>query len=177
MVAPFNRSVLSVLFPKITARPPKEVVALTARAARISSFLTAITVIAAVALAPFVLTHLYGAEFQEGVYAFRILVIRMILEGSTMILAQAFMALDRPGIVTILQAVGLFVTVPLMLVLAPSLGMAGISYALLISTAIRLCFIMACFPTLLKSPMPNLLISAEDIAFIKRAVSAKTAAG
>ena len=177
MVAPFNRSILSVLFPKIAARPPREVIALTARAARISSFLTTVTVATAMVIAPFALTRLYGSEFAEGVYAFRILAMRMILEGTTMILAQAFMALDRPGIVTVLQGIGLGLTVPLMLILIPWLGMTGASYALLISTAIRLGFIMLCFPVLLKSPVPNIFLKLEDISFVRRTITAKAAAG
>lgn len=170
MVEPFNRSILSVLFPKVAARPPKEVVDLTSRAARISGFTTALAVVAAAVVAPFVLTGLYGAEFAQGVNAFRILAVRMVFEGVTMVLAQAFMALDKPGTVAILQGVGLGTTVPLMLFLIPWLGLVGASYALLISTVIRLIFIMVCFPMLLKLPMPNLLIQSRDIVFLKNSM-------
>lgn len=170
MVEPFNRSILSVLFPKMAARPPKEVMVLTGRAARISGFSTALAVVVAAIVAPFVLTGLYGAEFSQGVNAFRVLALRMVFEGVTMVLAQAFMALDKPGTVAILQGVGLGSTIPLMLLLIPPLGLVGASYALLISTVIRLIFIMICFPILLKLPMPNLFIKTHDLVFIKNSM-------
>ena len=84
------------------------------------------------------------------------------LAGSVSVLAQAFMALGRPGIVTILQAVGLSFSIPLMLILIPRWGIKGAATALLVSTLARLVFVMAGFPIFLKTRLPNLLPQVAD---------------
>jgi len=86
------------------------------------------------------------------------------------VLSQAFMALGRPGVITTLQAIGLSLTIPLMLILIPRLGLTGAALALLISTCARLTFVLASFPVMLKLPVPDLLVRREDIAKISQQV-------
>jgi len=89
-----------------------------------------------------------------------------VLSGATLVLAQAFMALERPGVITALQVVGLLLTLPLMLVFVPRLGIVGAGLALLISTSARLIFVLASFPVFLNMPVPNILPKTEDIRFM-----------
>lgn len=57
-------------------------------------------------VAPFVMPLLYGPDFKEAISVFRMLLLEVSISGGTMVLAQAFMALGKPKIVTILQGIG-----------------------------------------------------------------------
>jgi O-antigen/teichoic acid export membrane protein len=170
----FQASIATVLFPKLAARPLAEVVSLTGQVARVSLLLTFPVGIILMVLGPTVLQVLYGSEFMGAVSVFRILVINMILGGTTMVLAQAFMALDRPGMVTLLQGFGLGLSVPLMLVLIPRYGLIGAGLSLLSSTAARLVFILLNYVFVLKTAPPNLLITRKDFLFLKQKLSGGT---
>ena len=62
------------------------------------------------------------------------------------VLAQAFLSTGRPAVVALLQGVGLAAIVPLMLFAVPRYGLVGAALALLASTALRLIFVLGCFP-------------------------------
>jgi O-antigen/teichoic acid export membrane protein len=85
-------------------------------------------------------------------------------------MSQAFMALGRPGVITALQAIGLSLTIPLMLLMIPKLGLTGAALALLISTCARLTFVLASFPLLLKLPVPDLLVQRKDITGVSQQI-------
>jgi O-antigen/teichoic acid export membrane protein len=113
---------------------------------------------------------LYGAEYVDAVGALRILVLEAVLSGVVFVLAQAFMALNRPGIVTVLQAFGLSLSLPMMLWLIPRYGIYGAAISLLVSTTARLLFVCAGFRIFLKISPPNLLPSRSDIRLLLGAV-------
>ncbi len=158
----FQNSVVMVLFPKAAGRHPDEVVALTGRSVRISGMMTAFFGILVCAAGPTLLRVLYGKEYVSAVGALKILVIEVVLAGATFVLAQAFMALGRPGIVTILQAVGLSLSIPMMLFLIPRYGIYGAAVSLLTSTVARLVFIYCGFRIFLKVEPPSILPNLED---------------
>ncbi len=91
------------------------------------------------------------------------LLVEVTLSGCVFILAQAFMALGRPGVVTILQGIGLFLTVPLMLALVPHYGVMGAAVSLLISTIARLLFVFLGFRVFLNVRLPALLPEKQDL--------------
>ena len=168
MLSLFQNAIVTVLFPKAAARPVEEVIALTGRAARVNmalSFLTAITVML---LSPVLLRLLYGPDYMGAVTVFRILVIKTLFGGTTWVLAQAFMALGRPGTVTIMQGIGLGLSVPFMLVLIPAYGLEGAGIALVCSTTVRLIFVLMSYPLVLKVRPPGLLITREDWHFLQQ---------
>jgi O-antigen/teichoic acid export membrane protein len=78
-------------------------------------------------------------------------------------MAQAFMAMGRPGTVTLLQALGLSLSVPLMLLLIPRFGVAGAATALLLSTIARAIFLLTGFRLFLKSRPPNVIPRPADL--------------
>jgi len=164
----FQTSIVTVLFPKVAARPTAEVVALTGQAMRVSTTLTMLAGLVVMVLGPVLLRLLYGSEYIGAVAVFRILVMEVVLAGAAMVLAQAFMALGRPGTVTILQGLGLGLSIPLMLLLIPVYGLVGAGIALLGSTTIRLAFILLCYPLLLKVHPPNLLMTWKDLRLIQQ---------
>jgi O-antigen/teichoic acid export membrane protein len=152
----FQSAVTPVLFPKASGRPKEEVVALTGRAVRVSATVTALAAAGLILLGPQVLGLLYSNDFTAATAVFRLLVAEAVFGGITMILAQAFMALDRPGMVTILQGVGVGLSIPLLMWLVPRYGLEGAGMALLLSTSARLIFVYACFPVVLKTSPPRL---------------------
>lgn len=164
----FHGSTITVLLPKIAARPVEEVVAQTGKAVRVSTSITILAAIAVMLPVPFFMQLLYGSEFLAAVTVFRILTVEVVLSGTVWVLAQAFMALGRPGMLTFMQAIGLGLTVPLMLLLIPTYGLEGAGLALLCSTAIRLIFVLICFPLILKVRPPSLILNREDWYFLQQ---------
>jgi O-antigen/teichoic acid export membrane protein len=168
MLQLFQQAVVMVLFPKAAARPVGEVVALTGRMARISTVLTTVAGAAVIFSGQWLLRLLYGAEFVSATNLLRLLVLEAVIASTTLVLAQAFMALGKPGIVTVLQGIGLALSVPLMLVLIPRHGLLGAGIALVISAAVRLALMMICFPWLLKERTPKLMFGREDWTFLRQ---------
>lgn len=173
MLDVFQSSIITVLFPKTAARPLEEVIAITGRAARIGIALSILAALGAMLVVPTLLHLLYGSKFMGALPVFRILAVEVVIGGVTWILAQAFMALGRPGTVTIMQAIGLGLTVPLMLVTIPAYGLIGAGLALLCSTIIRFIFMLGSYPLILKVRPPNLLITRDDLHFLQQAFQFK----
>ena len=107
-------------------------------------------------LGPWALTFLYGREFLSAVPVFRLLVAQAVLGGTTWVLCQAFMASNKPGTVSITQALGVGLTVPLLMVLVPRYDLVGAGLAMLISTAARFVFVLVNFPMTLGVRPPGL---------------------
>lgn len=167
----FQNSVVMVLFPKAAGRSKEDVVRMTGDAVRVSGLVTAVCGVFVCIAGPVLLRLLYGQEFVEAVGALRILVVEAILSGMVFVLAQAFMALDSPGVVTILQAVGLSLSVPMMLLLIPRYGIYGAAVSLLASTVARLLFVCVGFRLFLKTETPRLLLNGQDLQKLVQTVA------
>jgi O-antigen/teichoic acid export membrane protein len=163
----FQGSIVMVLFPRATGRPAEEVVSLVERSARIGTLVTAFCSLIVALVGSGVLAFLYGKEYAGATNCLRVLLLEVTFSGCVFILAQAFMALGRPGIVTVLQAIGLSLSVPLMLVLVPRYGVMGAAVSLLISTTARLLFVLCGFHLFLKIRSPNLLPHRDDFVTIR----------
>jgi len=174
LLGPLNKSILSVLLPKTAGKPAGEVVKITGRAARVSLFISTTEVIFIMVIAPYILITLYGQEFSAAVNVFRILLIRKVIESTTLILSQSFMALGHPGIMTVLQLTGLALTIPLLIVLTPKWGLVGVGVALLMSAILRLIFAIICYPLFIKISPPSLLLKKSDITYVINSVTGKS---
>lgn len=163
----FQGAAITVLFPQASGLSPQEAVAMAGRTARISTAVTVASALVLGALGPWALGFLYGPEFRGGANLMRLLIAVTVFEGTGSVLAQAFMATDRPGFITTLQAVGLALNLPLLLVLVPALGLIGAGTSLLITSLVRLLFIIAAFPWVLKVPPPRLWLNLEDFQDMK----------
>jgi O-antigen/teichoic acid export membrane protein len=161
-------SVVMVLFPKTVGLSVKEITELTGFAARASTLFTSLLGLAVFVCGPFVLRMMYGREYVSASPVLRVLVVEVVLAGLTMVLAQAAMAVGRPGVVAMLQSIGLALTVPLMMFFIPRWGLLGAGWALLISTSCRLFFICLSFPKLLGCRRPRLIINLSDLRLILR---------
>ncbi len=166
----FQHAVVGVLFPRAMGRDTAETVTLAARGARVS---TAVTLLAASGLAlfgPQALALVYGPDFIEASSVFRMLLLVVTLNGATWVLSQAFMALGRPGLITVLQAMGVAMSLLLLLLLVPAFGLEGAGLALLIAAVLRLAAILTSFPLVLGVRVPRMLPTREDIAEISRSL-------
>ena len=170
MLNVFQQSVVMVLFPKAAGHPADTVIAMTGNSVRTSGLVTAICGVFVCLTGPTLLRLLYGAEYVNAVGALRTLVLEAVLSGVVFVLAQAFMALDRPGVVTILQAVGLSLSIPMMLWLIPRYGIYGAAVSLLVSTTARLIFVTAGFRVFLKISPPAMLPGWTDVRTLLGAV-------
>ena len=166
----FQTSVVMVLFPKAAGQSKEEVLAMTGRAVRISGLATAVCGLLVCLAGPTLLRLLYGSEYVGATGALRILVLEATLSGVVFVLAQAFMALNHPGVVTVLQAIGLSLSIPMMLWLIPRYGIYGAAVSLLTSTIARLIFVCVGFRVFLKTPAPNLLPDWHDLKLLSGAV-------
>lgn len=166
MLSVFQNAVVMVLFPKAAGQSPEKVLWLTERSTRISAMITVFCGACVCLSGPYLLGLLYGSEYVGATSALRILVLEAIVSGAVFTLAQAFMALARPGIVTILQGLGLALSIPLMLWLIPSMGVVGAALALLLSTTARFLFIYFGFPVFLRTRKPKLFPEKDDFVSI-----------
>lgn len=166
----FQTSVVMVLFPKAAGLSKEEVLAMTGQAVRISGLATAICGLLVCLAGPTLLRLLYGTEYVAATSALRILVLEATLSGIVFVLAQAFMALNHPGVVTVLQALGLSLSIPMMLWLIPRFGIYGAAVSLLTSTIARLMFVCVGFRIFLKTAAPNILPAWRDVRFLSGAV-------
>jgi O-antigen/teichoic acid export membrane protein len=162
MLNAFHASVIMILFPKMVSKSTDTIHQLTGRAVRITTFMTAAAGLVVALLGPQVVTLLYGSAYRGATGIVRILILEVILSGVVQVLSQAFMALGRPGAVTLFQVSGLLLTVPILIVLVPRYGIHGAAIAILISTTIRLVAVMASFRPLLHMPCPRILLTRED---------------
>jgi O-antigen/teichoic acid export membrane protein len=166
MLNVFHTAVVMVLFPRAVSRSAREVLEMTGRAVRMTTCATSLCGAGIMLAGPRLLVLLYGPEYRAGAAILRILVVEVILAGATQVMSQAFMALSRPGVITALQAVGLLLTIPLMLLLVPRFGIEGAAFSLLLSTCARFAFVLASFSHFLDLPRPGLLPRQADLSFI-----------
>lgn len=165
-----HTAVVTVVTPTATGLKRDDVIAMVGRAARTSSLIAVVFSACLAALEPFLIPLVYGTPFEPAVRVAQVLTAEAAIGGLVFVLAQTFMALGRPGLLTVLQGLGLAVTVPTMLLLVPRFGLIGAALALLISTCARLGFLLCAFPLILKVPVPPLVPSMKDLNALLRAL-------
>jgi len=157
-------SVATMMFPKVVGLAPAVLTRSIARAARLGALTSAALGLGIIATGPVLVHVLYGSAYEAAGTLLPVLVLQVILAGVTQVLMQGLLAADRPGAATLTQFLGLALSVPLFLVLVPSLGARGAALSLLASTAIRLALTIACYPLCLRAPLPQVWIDRADIA-------------
>ena len=163
----FQASVVMILFPKASGRSAQDVLPLVALSARAGTLATAVCAAVVALVGSRVLGIVYGQEYAGSSRCLQLLLVEVTLSGCVFILAQAFMALGRPGIVSVLQGIGLSLSIPLMLILVPRFGLIGAALSLLLSTTARLVFVMAGFRLFLKQPPPDLIPHLRDFEILR----------
>jgi enterobacterial common antigen flippase len=164
----FPVALAQVVLPKAASRSVEEVVALIGRGVRVSTTVAILAASLLAILGPWALQVVYGQEFLQAVHVFRLLLAEAVLSGATLVLAQAFMASNRPGITSIMQGVGLSLNLPLLAVLVPRYGLVGAGLAVLISTTVRFVFAVVNYPIVLRVRPPGLRPRWSDFTSIVR---------
>lgn len=162
----FPNAVSRVVLPKVTSRSLEETVALIGRGARVSTSIALLAASSLAILGPWMLTLVYGQGFQGAVPVFRFLLADTVLYGATLILSQAFMAHNKPGVVSLMQGLSVGLAVPLLLVLVPRYGLEGAGLAVLISTTVRFLFAIVTFPIIFRVRPPGFRPTWADFATI-----------
>jgi O-antigen/teichoic acid export membrane protein len=166
-------AVVTVVFPTASGLELPRIVAMVARAARVSTLISVVFGLVLAAALPILVPLFYGHAFGSSIPVAQLLMLEGVVGGLTYVLSQAFMASGVPGQVTALQGVGFAVALPCLLVLVPRLGVMGAAISLVIATFIRLAFILLSFPLVLHVPVPNLLPVAEDFAIFRRVLAGR----
>jgi O-antigen/teichoic acid export membrane protein len=161
-----HQSIAAVLFPRAVGMDVQEVLHLTGRALRVSMAFSLLGSGAMILSGPVLLSVLYGKSYANVNVPLQVLALEAVLSGSVTVLAQAFMALNRPGTVTVMQAVGLSITVPLLMVLVPKFGVLGAACSVFLSTLARCAMTYASFRFILHERAPDFLPRLEDFRWI-----------
>lgn len=163
----FSASIVMVLFPKLSGLEPKEAALLSLRVFKITTLGAFACAGALMLVAPYLIHLLYGKLFLDSIPVFSLLVLEVILGGSAMILAQAFMAAGKPFIVTVSQAIGIVLAVPLMYGFVPAYGLIGAGLALLIPSMIRLIYVVYVFQRSFRFDLREFGIRKADLLWLK----------
>ncbi|WP_145146422.1 lipopolysaccharide biosynthesis protein [Paenibacillus xylanexedens] len=166
-------AISNVVFPKVTGSPQEQIIRTVGRAFRISLMVMMIIVIPAMFVGNYLMGLLFGSEFLEASVAFYILAVECIIGGGSWILASAFNALGRPGLVMIRQLIALSVTVALFFVFTPLWGLNGIAIALLIGSIVRMVVTVAAMKIVFKVKFAAMFYDKEDLPFLYERLNKK----
>ncbi|ETT38741.1 oligosaccharide flippase family protein [Paenibacillus sp. FSL R5-0623] len=166
-------AISNVVFPKVTGLPQEQIIRTVGRAFRISLMVMMIIVIPTMFVGNYLMGLLFGSEFLEASVAFYILAVECIIGGGSWILASAFNALGRPGLVMIRQLIALSVTVALFFVFTPLWGLNGIAIALLIGSIVRMVVTVAAMKIVFKVKFAAMFYDKEDLTFLYERLNKK----
>lgn len=158
--------VAQVLLPTVAARAEMDIVVKTALAARLHLLLCLAASIPIIVVAPEALGLVYGHAFVQAAPVVRILLFRVILNGSAMILAQGFLALGRPGVPIAFHVMKLVLSVPLLLLLMPIWGEIGAAVGVTIVGMAGLVFILASYCAVLHVRIGVFWFRKEDFGIL-----------
>jgi O-antigen/teichoic acid export membrane protein len=166
-------AITNVVFPKVTGMDKSAIIATVGRAFRLSMLLMTIVVIPSMFIGRYLMGILFGAPFLEASNAFYLLSIECILGGGSWILASAFNAMGRPGLVLVRQMIALAATIGLFFVFTPLYGLNGIALALLIGAVIRMAVTMASMRLIFGVRFGNMLFDKNDFRFLIKRLNEK----
>jgi O-antigen/teichoic acid export membrane protein len=157
-----------VLFPKASGYERDQAIDISGLATRAGLLVMVAAGMPLVIIAPMFLRVLFGEEFLPAAPVFRLLLIATILGGTADIMAQAFLATGRPGIVSILRTFELAMLVALLVYFVPKLDLMGAAWAIIAAASVRFLSIWASYPLLLGKAPPRLYLNPGDIQRIRR---------
>ncbi|MNW25067.1 Polysaccharide biosynthesis protein [compost metagenome] len=172
-----QNAVTNVTFPKVTGMAQQKIIETVGRAFRISMALMLIVIVPSLIVGRYLLGLLYGSSFLEASTTFYLLSLECIVGGGSWILASAFNALGRPGLVLIRQIVAYAITVVLFFVFTPLLGLEGIALALLSGACVRLVFSVFSFPVFFGIPLRRIIFDRHDFTFLMEMIHKKRKKG
>lgn len=166
-----QQALAAVLFPAMVGSSRERISAMVERALRVGGTLAILSSLATFLFGRSLLHLLYGRAFATVSGILGILTAEAALSGCITILAQAFMASDRPGVITAQQLLGLACSFPCLLFLIPRYGVAGAAASILISTSIRFLFVLISFTRNFGGKPPSLFMDRESFTWVKGQIS------
>ena len=163
----FYATVSTVLLPATAARPKSEVLEKTARAARLTALLMAIFMAPLYVLLPWLLPLVYGSSFADAVPIARMLLLEALLSGTVWVLLQGFLALERPGLATILQVTGICASVTFLALIVPHGGARDAAKVLLGIGGLKLTLTIALYRLALGMPLRIFAFGKADLAYAR----------
>jgi O-antigen/teichoic acid export membrane protein len=109
----------------------------------------------------------YGAEFTAASRIFHLLIVEASLGVLAQVTVQLYLARDRPGVVSVIQAVTLAISLALLLTLVPRFGALGAAVALLVAGTVRWLLLLGGVRAILKLPLPRLYLNGEDWHYVR----------
>ena len=146
-------TISTILLPAAAARPQDQVVKMTLRAGRLTLALLSLIAIPLIVIAPLLVPLLYGRDFAPAGLIAQCLLLEVVFSGTTTILLQAFIALARPEIVSVVQTANLAVVSALLLAFVPSQGVVCAAAILLFMALARLGFLIVMYRAVLGVPV------------------------
>ncbi len=171
----FQSAVGTILATRSIGQQTSAIVSMTGKVLRLTLMAAGGTAIVLGVLGQLLITALYGYGFAGAVPLFRILLVEVVVGIAAWILAQPFLAVNRPGYVSMLQVVDLSVLAVLLVILVPTHGINGAAFALLVSTTVRLGLVLLSYPLVLRSRPPSLALSLDDFRWIREALQFRRA--
>ena len=157
----------SVLFPNIAGRGVDEVVRTVTVVVQITVIVAGAVALAAGLLGPYVIALLYGGAFTGAATPFRILLAATVVTSAARLFGHMFSATGRPGIVTLIEALGVFALLAAMMLLVPTFGASGAALAVLAGATVRLGCVLGFMRLVLRLPLPRLIPDGSNIQWVR----------
>jgi O-antigen/teichoic acid export membrane protein len=160
----------AVLFSRAAGLGVSHIVDLTGRGVRVTAPITLLGAVVLVAAGPLLLGLLYGPEFRAASPILPILGAEVVIGTTYFVLTRAFMAAGRPGTISLTEGLGVAIAAGMMVLLIPRYGIAGAAWSLLASAGCRFATLLVCFPAVLHTPPPRLVLTRKDLQLIRQAL-------
>ncbi len=161
-------AILSVFFSQLSGRASADAQRLHDRALRVLLVVLAAGCAVLWVSGERLLALAFGPEFVAANAIFRLLAIEASLAVLSQVTVQLFLASDRPGFVSALQAVMLGVSLGALLLVTPAHGALGAAAVLASVALLRFLALLAALRGVLGRPLPRLLLTTDDLKFIAR---------
>ncbi|CAN5456256.1 hypothetical protein BH10PSE12_BH10PSE12_29790 [soil metagenome] len=160
-------AIASVLFSTMTSLSRAEAKLLHDRTYRFMFATLTIGCIGMWIAGPFIMRLVYGEEFAPAATIFRILVLEAALGVLTQVTIQLFMSLDRPGIISSIQAIVMVATLIALFFLVPAMGTLGAATGLLLAAVLRLVLLYGAVRGTLKFEWPRPYLNRSDFDYLR----------
>jgi O-antigen/teichoic acid export membrane protein len=169
LLTTLSSAVTPVLLPRSAGKSTAEVISMTSRALKNTFPLLALGALGFFAGGGLLLRYWYGADFAAGYAGLCVLVLDAVVSSIAYIAMQPFFALNRPGVITVIQVLSLPVMVLGFMVLVPRFGLNGAAASVLAATVFRSIATYLTFGWILGAPAPRLWPELRDsVELIRR---------